>query len=471
MVSRLRHAGRRELVEFRRWLEDTRNFLHLSLLVFVPLLIGFVTLIANTLDLLPFLLFPPLASGTHTLFSHPESKYASPRRFVGGMTAGAVCGWVALEVTARYWYQVRPSVFHAHPGAAAFGVFLTGVVTWLLDLEESQAFSTALLVLVVGVTQLVYVASVFLSSTLVAGVFALWRREVYEQRADYLYQTTHGDDAVLVRASGETGGTLVSFGAQLAAAHEAGKVVLFETVGVEDRPTGETVVAAEGETDAARTPTVDTDGLPAAAREAVAETRRYAEEVSDRFDVPCEIVVVAGESDDAQTVLGTAREMNCDLIVTPYEADDGKLSRFVRELFTSTLDVVVVRTDGERDTWRRILVPIKHPGDVAHAMLDFADRLAGDAGKAAVCHCIESEGQRRDAEEMLANLAETFERAFETRVADVPIEDFLAANDGHYDLCIVGSSTERTMVSRFIDPPTFQRLDDLNSDVAIVHHG
>ena len=125
--------------------------------------------------------------------------------------------------------------------------------------------------------------------------------------------------------------------------------------------------------------------------------------------------------------------------------------------------------DAER--WRRVMVPVRRPGDVAHAMLDFAGRLAGPAGRVAVCHCIDSERRRRDAEEMLANLAETFERAFETRVASAPIEEFLSENVGSYDLTIVGSSTDRSAASRVIAPPTFRRLHDLDGDVAIVHRG
>ena len=470
--ARLSRAGRLELADFRRWLENTRNFIHLSLLVFVPLLIALVTFLANLIDLLPFLLFPPLASGTYTLFASPESRYASPKRFVGGMTIGAICGWVALEGTTRFWYDVTPETFHVHPGAAAFGILLTGIVTWVLDVEESQAFSTALLVLVVGVTQFIYVVSVFVSSTLVAGVFVLWRREIYERRTDLLYQTIHGDDRVLVPMRGEAATTIASFGARLAAPHEAGKVVLLEVVGAAELAAGETVVPAETGADGlAQEPTDDVDELAIPAREAADRLEALAERITDRFDIPCEVVIVTGDPDDARTVLRTAREMNCDLIVTPFETANGKLSRFVRRLFASSLDVVVVRTDGEREQWRRILVPIKHPGDVAHAMLDFADRLAGETGLAAVCHCIEREGKRRDAEEMVADLAETFERAFETRVTTAAIGEFLSANADTYDLTIVGSSTERTVVSRVIDPPTFQQLDDLDCDLAIVHRG
>lgn len=471
-LFRFRQVAQREITDFRRWLEDTRNFLHLSLLVFIPTLIAFVTVLANTVDLLPFLLFPPLASGTYTLFANPGSKYAAPRRFVGGMTAGALCGWIALEVAARFWYHVPPQRFQVHPGAAAFAVLLTGVLTWVLDLEESQAFSTALLVLVVGVTQFVYVLSVFVSSTLVAGVFLLWRRYVYEERAEYLYQTTHGDDHVLVPMRGRTAPAIATFGARLAAPHEASKVVLLEIVPTEDANPGETIVETNGgvETDHEGTTAVATD-ISGPAREAAGRLEAHAEQITDRFGIPCEVVVATGDPDDSETVVRTARDRNCDLIVTPYETANGKLTRFIRRLFASTLDVVVVRTEKEHDEWRRILVPIKAPGDVAHAMLDFADRLAWETGHAAVCHCIEDEPKRREAETMVTNLAETFERAFETRVISTPIEAFLSANANNYDLTIVGSSTERTVVSRIIDPPTFQQLETLDCDLAIVQLG
>jgi nucleotide-binding universal stress UspA family protein len=195
----------------------------------------------------------------------------------------------------------------------------------------------------------------------------------------------------------------------------------------------------------------------------------YAADLSERFDVPCEVVVIDGDPDDGQIVTRAAAENNCDLIVTPYETADGKLSQFVRQLFASDFDVIVFRGSGDRETWRRILVPVKYAGGVAHAMLDFADRIAGDRGRTTICHSIDAESQRREAESMLADLAETFDRAFETRVMNEPIEDVIAENTPYYDLTIVGSSSERTFVSRAIHPPTFKQLDDCDCDIAIVH--
>ncbi|TQQ81235.1 HPP family protein [Halonotius terrestris] len=486
ILSRLSRLLRREWGDFRSWLEDTRNFIHLSLLLVVPLLIGLVTWLANSIDLLPFLLFPPLVSGAFALFRDPESQYASPRRFVGGMTMGAICGWVALEVSARYWYNVAPETFQINPGAAAFGVLLTGVVTWGLDLEESQAFSTALLILVSGVTQLVYVVSVFASSLIVVGVFVVWRREIYERRADYLYQTTHADDQVFVPMRGETVETVATFGAQLAAAHETGKLVLFSVVSDVDATAEEAAVDTDGGTELRRvTPTGDAaagaagDGrastdaadLPPAARETAETLEAHAESLRDRFDIPCEVVVVAGEPDDARIAVEAATETNCDLVVTPYQTADGELTRFIRGLFESTLDVVVLRSNGERTSWRRILLPIKNYGEVAHAMLDFAERLAGETSYVSVCHSIDSESERRTAEAMVADLVETFERAIETRVTTSPLETFLSIHADNYDLTILGSSTDRNVVSRIIDAPTFEQLKELDCDIAIVHRG
>lgn len=74
-IGRLR---RREVAEFRLWLENTQNLLHISVLVLLPLLVGAVTALANATELLPYLLFPPLASGTYTLFADPEGRIASP---------------------------------------------------------------------------------------------------------------------------------------------------------------------------------------------------------------------------------------------------------------------------------------------------------------------------------------------------------------------------------------------------------
>jgi CBS-domain-containing membrane protein len=194
---RLRRLERREVRGFRAWLEHTNNLIHLSALLFVPLLMAAVTFLSGELRSLSFLLFPPLASGAYTLFYDPDGTFASPRRFVGGLTFGAVAGLVSVHVAAGL-QRTTVDALQVTPESAALAVFLTGAGTWALDLEEPAAFSTALLVLVTGTDRLTYVLSVATSSLLVAGVFLLWRERFFERRARYLYTSTRGDDRVLV---------------------------------------------------------------------------------------------------------------------------------------------------------------------------------------------------------------------------------------------------------------------------------
>ncbi|QSG12220.1 Nucleotide-binding protein, UspA family [Halapricum desulfuricans] len=515
-ISRLIHEKVRA---FRRWIETTHNLIHLSVLLALPLLLGSVTALSNAIDLLPFLLFPPLASGSYTLFSSPESRSASPRRFVGGLTAGAFCGWIALELALRYWYQPRPQALAADPAAVALGLFLTGVVTWALDIEEASAFSTALLVHVTGADQFAYVLSVAASSALVAAAFVLWRDNVYEQRANILYESTRGDDHVLVPTGGPHEDATAMLGARLAAAHDAGKVVLCDVVADEDiaaqeqallegrgEPVDEGIDAIVPQAD----PTgvqpgdvhqnwadferespdhsqgvdagdisqdwdaYDADTIRERARDrAVAVSAATLESRAERIErdvgVPCEVVVAAGSRSRARTISRTARETGCDLIVASYETDNGDLAPSVRELFESDIDVLVHRSADERARWSRVLVLVRRASDVAHAMIDFATRLTGD--DVSLCRCIDAERERRDAEEMLANLAGTADGNVETRVARDDVVSFLEANAAQFDLVVLGSSGDRSAASRFLTPPTYGRLGELDIDVAILDRG
>ncbi|MFB6068316.1 MAG: universal stress protein [Halobacterium sp.] len=452
VLRRLRRIERRELAEFSHWLENTNNLLHLTVVVAVPLLIAVVTFVANALEELSFLLFPPLASGTYTLFSDPEGQYASPVKFVVGLTIGAICGWVALDVTTMVY---GPSSL-VHPESAALSIFLTGAATWALDVEEPSAFSSALLVLVIDPSRnatlfgssvsgaTVYVLSVALSTTLVALVFSVWRETFYERRAQYLYDTARGDDHVLVPMRGETAEVTALFAAHLAAAHEAGKVVLLD-------------VAPESEGDG------DSE---AATEEAATRLETNARTIRTQVGVPCEVVVARG--DPVSTTIETARNANCDLVVTPYEEDRGLLSNFVRGVFEGPVDTVAFRSTTGRRRWKRVLVTVARPGDTAHAMLDFAGRLVGRTGTVSVCTCIDREVERRSAEKRLADLAETVDVDVETRVARSAVTEFIDANAGGYDLLVVGSSRERSKASRFVSPPTFERLRDVDCDVAVV---
>ena len=203
LLERLRRAERRELRELRRWAETTDRLVHLSVLVFVPLLIGLVTLLSNAVPALSFLLFPPLASGSYTLFVDPRGKYADPGQFVAGLTIGAACGLGALWVSTTV-LTPPTGQFRVAAGAAVLATLATGLITWPFDIEEPSAYSTALLALLVQPAQRgTFLGSIFLASSIVALVFVVWRNRFYDRRATVLYESTTGDDHVLVPMRGE----------------------------------------------------------------------------------------------------------------------------------------------------------------------------------------------------------------------------------------------------------------------------
>jgi nucleotide-binding universal stress UspA family protein len=476
---RLRRIERRELSEFHRWVQDTTNLLHLSVVVFVPLLLAAVTTLSNRIQTLSFLLFPPLAAGTYTLFSDPEGRYADPFRFVASLSAGAVCGLASYVAAAAAYGSIPTGV--VHPESAALAVFLTGVVTWAGGIESPSAFSTALLALVTGeVDPVTYVVSVALASSFVAAIFWMWREKFYERRAEYLYETVRGDDHVLVPMRGDTAVRTAFFGARLAAAHDAGKVVLLDVVpgDEQDGPDGTEADINRADTDIPAGPPSPTGGeadtagadgpLPSGAAETVARLEQCAATIRTEVGVPCEVAVVAGAPVGA--TLQAARNADCDLVVTPYEADDGSPSAYVRGVFAGPIDAVTFRSESDRRRWTRVLVLVARPGDAAHGMIDFANRVAG-AGTVSVTTCIGAESERRRAEMRLERLVETVEGSVETRVARSSVESFVEANADSYDLIVLGSSGERSPASRLVSPPTFGRLDGFDCDVAVFNRG
>jgi len=482
LVRRARQFERREVRDLRRWLERTNTLVHLSILIIVPLLMALVTTLANTVGSLSFLLYPPLASGAYTLFANPEGRYASPIRFVGGLTAGATCGWVGVEIAIQLFYTTPAGQIHA--AGAALSVFMTGLATWLLGVEEPAAYSTALLTLFVH-AQIdrpeLFVLSVTVSSAIVAGAFVAWRTLVYEERAKFLYESTSGDDHVLVPVRGPDADATAMLGARIAAAHRAGKVVLLDVVDeewvaraerrlLEDH--GETRLvgigpAAEDGVDESGSGSADTRD---AISESVADLEQRARDIETRVGVPCQVVVAVCGPSPAGTVLRTAVEANCDLIATPYESDHGMVTSFIRELFQGDIDVLVHRSHDGRTSWKRVLVPVRSASEVAHHMLDFATRLVGKTGEVSAGTCVGNERDRRRAEENLADLVETFDGTIETRVSTTPIGKFLARHGHEYDLVMLGASQDRSAASRFISPPTFERIDgdEIQADVAIV---
>ncbi|PSQ29784.1 universal stress protein UspA [Halobacteriales archaeon QS_9_67_15] len=489
-VARLRRIERHEVRAFRRWVERTSNLVHLSILVFVPLLIAFVTALSNSASRLSFLLFPPLASGTYTLFADPEGQYASPVRFVAGLTVGALCGWGALVLATELGTaDGGTGVFAVGAFEAAIAVFLAGVVTWALNIEEPSAYSTALLGLLVRPgTEFEFTVSILLASSIVAFIFTLWRERFYERRAQILYESTQGDDHVLVPMRGENPDATAMLGARLAAAHDAGAVVLLDVVDDETAASAERAalddewrverVATDGGTEqsgdapADDPPDSTADGEAGVTDRAVAEAATRLEaragEIERRVGVPCQVVVAVGGGSPAATVLKTARETNCDLVAAAYEQRHGALSPYVRDLFRGDTDVLVHRSNAGRTRWKRVLVPVRRASDVAHSMLDFAGRLVGHTGRVCVCSCVTGERERRRAEEMLADLVEAFDDGFETRVATRSIERYLTETADEFDLVFMGASTDRSAASRLVSPPTFERIQDLDADVAIV---
>ncbi|WP_224448922.1 universal stress protein [Haloprofundus salilacus] len=476
MLRRVRRVERRELGELRRWMETTSNLVHLSVLVFVPLLIALVTHISN-LTALSFLLFPPLASGTYTLFANPEGRYADPVQFVAGLAAGAAAGWLAQVVAAALLGPVESTT--VSPVSAALAIFFAGAVTWGLDVEEPAAYSTALLVLVAADAEpWEYLVAVVGLGAVVATVFALWRSRFYERRAQYLYGTTRGDDHVLVPMRGETATKTALFGARLAAAHEAGKVVLLDVLDDPERATAERAMLDDEVSSSASVVSVnvdsdtetDADGETAeTVEDAASRLQTEAQRIRTRIGIPCEAVVASGSP--GTVAVRAARETNCDLVVVPFESEDGHLSDVVRTIFRGPTDAVAFRSRTGKERWRRVLVTVSRPGDTAHAMIDFAERLAEPDGNVSVCTCIDAEAERRVAENTLAKLVETTRGHVETRVARAEVESFIEANAGAYDLVVIGSSGDRSAASRFISPPTFERLDSLDCDLAVVDRG
>jgi hypothetical protein len=471
--GRVRRFQRRERRAFRRWLETTNAIIHISVVVLVPLLIAAVTVLSNLLAQVSFLLYPPLASGTYTLFADPEGRYASPTRFVGSLTAGAVCGFLALVVDVAVFGQPPAGV--VGPLGAALAVFFTGLVTWALRLEEPAAFSTALLTLFVQGRidhPAFYVLSIAVSSAIVAGGFYAWRELFYEERARYLYESTRGDDHVLVPMRGANPDATAMLAARLAAAHDAGKVVLLDLVADADLAAAERAAIEQSGQSEIRPDVGPEEADPA---EAAAAVRTAAEDLEGRaraieteVGVPCQVVVASEGRAPAQTVLATARETNCDLLAVPYEQAHGRLTPFVQDLFRGQVDVLVHRSQEGRTEWADVLVPVRAASDVAHSMVEFATRLAGYTGRVSVCTCIGERTARRRAERMLSDLVEPLAGALETRVSRADIKAFLAEAAPEFDLVVIGASRDRSAASRLVSPPTFERLQDLETDVAIV---
>ncbi len=452
----------------RRRISSTDRLLHVMIVFVVPLLLAGLTWLSNAVSVLPFVIYPPLAAGTYTLFADPESQYADPRRFVGGMTLGAASGWAALSFLTAVWYTVPPGQMEVHAGATALAVGLTALLTWTLDLEVPTSFSAALLALLAG-PSFHYVIAIGLSSGAVAIVYSVWREHIYDRRADFLYRTARRDDRVLIPVRGVPAEEDTAlFGAWLAAAHEAGTVVIYRATPDQQMPPPDVDPASKaGENGIV---TVEAEGETTATPE-LATLDRVRRTIEETVDVPTELAIETGDPDDPATAVAAAAALDCDLIVTGQAEPLPEPTPFLTGIFASPIDAVAFQPTEATTSWSRVLVLVRGPGPTARAMVDFATRIAATPDRVSVAHTVEGKEGRRAAETMLTELVDSFESDIETRVATGSVEDFLAQNARYYDVVFIGSSSDRSVASRILSPPTFQHLEEVAVDLALVHVG
>jgi len=276
-----------------------------------------------------------------------------------------------------------------------------------------------------------FIASVLVTSSIVAVVFAGWRAFIYERRAEYFYESTRGDDHVLVPMRSGLDASTAMLGGRLAAAHEAGKVVLLDLVEGDHTADAAHEVLRSGDPDDPGADGRDHGSIPDDAAEtdggvhadapdptaamAVSELKSLAGRLESELGVPCEVVVASTGGSPARTVQRVKREAGCDLTVVPYEAEAGELTPYVNRLLRTAGDVQVHRSHGGRTRWQRITVPVRQAGDTAHVMLDFGLRVLEPNGRVSVAHCIDDEDERRVADRMLEDLVETFDVAIVAR--------------------------------------------------------
>lgn len=442
---RIYRLERREVYELRQWIRQTNSIVHVSVVLFVPFLIGTVTWLFTSVEQLSFFLFPPLASGIYTLFSDPRGQHASAWKFVVGLTVGAVCGLVVLQFSATFLYHVQLGQFHVSPDSAALSVLLTAIATWALDVEEPSAFSTALLVLVVPTDPLDYVVAVALSTLIVAVVFTAWRDLFYNQRGQYFQRSVEAKHDVLVPVVGGQIEVTAMFASRLTAATSDGRVVLLDMV------SEETAASTDGDEQKTRS------------------IHGVKERIESETRASCEIYTMVAEPSSADTILNMAVELGSDLVVTPLQKEHGRPLPQVQELFDSDFDVIAFQPGNSSTRWERVLVPVRKAGTIAQTMLGAARRVAGDTGRVSVCSCISRSSERRPTERMLSGLVETIRCPCETHVARATIDDYLSERARNYDLLIIGASTDRSTASRWLSPPTFERLDGVDCDIAVIH--
>ncbi|MDY6777220.1 MAG: HPP family protein, partial [Candidatus Nanohaloarchaea archaeon] len=298
MPHRVKRVIRRRLTEqWRRWLSNTSHLTHVSVLLFTTLSVV-VLIELGILSHISYFLFPPLASASFTLFYDPERVYSSVKRLVIGLTLGAFAGWAGFQLYGFGGF------------AAGFALVLTGLLTWLTGTEHPSAFSSSLLSFVLKTQSPLYIIAVFVSTIIVATIFYLWKTQIYEKRAEYLYESTWSDDRLLIPITGSTDRNDIELAATVAGAHPGGRLVLLKIVGTEHEPT----------------PIEELEGI--------------AEDVQAAHDIEVELAVLEVPQLDPSHILDAADRYSCNTIFVPWDGSTDDLG-YLAGLLEADEDVIL----------------------------------------------------------------------------------------------------------------------------------
>lgn len=142
--------------------------------VLVAIVLGGVTALANAVHHLGYLLFPPLAAASYSLFTRRDA-WGFPWDVPVALTVGAAAGWLAIVVVTTV-HHVPEKPFTVSPAVVILTVLVAGVVLHALSIELPPAFAVGLLLPFAGVSPAVYTLNVALASTLVAACYYGWQQ-------------------------------------------------------------------------------------------------------------------------------------------------------------------------------------------------------------------------------------------------------------------------------------------------------
>lgn len=380
----------RSLRGLRRWLSDTSNLTHFSVLVFAPFLV-IVLIELGVLSHISYLLFPPLAAATFTLFFEPEDIYSELHRVTVGLWIGAFVGWLMFELIGFGGVS------------AGLAIFFTGIVTWLTGTEHPSAFSTSILAVVLRTDSFVYVVAVIVSTSFVAAVFYLWKTRFFERRSSILYESTWSDDRILVPVDTEAGPEL-GLPARIAGAHENGQLVLVQSV--ED-----------------------------ASEEAADRLEELAAGIREEHDLRVEVAVVQSDRPLHADLLEVVDRYDCDSVFLSWQR---RQDIDLQPLFDHRVDVMLLCADGPVERVHDVLVPVPEDRRLSHVLVDIGLRVT--EGTVCISAMIGSEDDRRPTEQRVLDIIDGFDGSFETRVANTggSVVDLICRESTEYDLVVMG---------------------------------